>query len=156
FFDLGGHSLLATKLVAAVRARCGVELGVADVFENATVAGLAARVDELRASGVGAGLPAIVAGRHDEPSQMSAAQHRQWFQFRIDGPNPVNNVPFAARLTGPCDVEALASAVGDVVARHEILRTTYREIDGVPYQVVNPAGPVTVRRAAGSGEDWLQ
>ncbi|OMC45421.1 non-ribosomal peptide synthetase [Mycolicibacterium fortuitum] len=156
FFDLGGHSLLATKLVAAVRARCGVDLGVADVFENATVAGLAARVDELRASGEGAGLPAIVAGRHDEPSQMSAAQHRQWFQFRIDGPNPVNNVPFAARLTGPCDVEALASAVGDVVARHEILRTTYREIDGVPYQVVNPAGPVTVRRAAGSGEDWLQ
>ncbi|MEV0672114.1 amino acid adenylation domain-containing protein [Mycobacterium sp. NPDC050441] len=156
FFDLGGHSLLATKLVAAVRTRCGVDLGVADVFENATVAGLAARVDELRASGAGAGLPAIVAAQHDGPSQMSAAQHRQWFQFRIDGPNPVNNVPFAARLTGPCDVDALAAAVGDVVSRHEILRTTYREIDGVPYQVIHPTGPVTVRRADGSGEEWLQ
>ncbi len=156
FFDLGGHSLLATKLVAAVRTRCGVELGVADVFENATVAGLAAKVDELRASGLGAGLPAIVATAHDGPAQMSAAQHRQWFQFRIDGPNPVNNVPFAARLTGPCDVEALATAVSDVVARHEILRTTYREIDGVPYQLVHPAAPVTVRRADGAGEDWVQ
>ncbi|MGV0814441.1 amino acid adenylation domain-containing protein [Mycolicibacterium boenickei] len=155
FFDLGGHSLLATKLVAAVRARCGVELGVADVFENATVAGLAAKVDELRASGAGAGLPPIVATSHDGPAQMSAAQHRQWFQFRIDGPNPVNNVPFAARLTGPCDVEALATAVSDVVARHEILRTTYREIDGVPYQVVHPAAPVAVRRAEGSGEEWV-
>ncbi|MED5813070.1 amino acid adenylation domain-containing protein [Mycolicibacterium sp. 050232] len=156
FFDLGGHSLLATKLVAAVRTRCGVELGVADVFENATVAGLAAKVDELRDSGLGAGLPAIVATAHDGPAQMSAAQHRQWFQFRIDGPNPVNNVPFAARLTGPCDVEALASAVSDIVARHEILRTTYREIDGVPYQVVHPVAPVTVRRADGAGEDWVQ
>ena len=156
FFDLGGHSLLATKLVAAVRAHCGVELGVADVFENATVAGLAAKVDKLRDSGLGAGLPAIVATAHEGPSQMSAAQHRQWFQFRIDGPNPVNNVPFAARLTGPCDVEALATAVSDVVARHEILRTTYREIDGVPHQVIHPAGPVTVRRADGSGEDWVQ
>ncbi|KHO23833.1 peptide synthetase [Mycolicibacterium setense] len=156
FFDLGGHSLLATKLVAAVRARCGVELGVADVFENATVAGLAAKVDELRESGLGAGLPAIVATAHDGPAQMSAAQHRQWFQFRIDGPNPVNNVPFAARLTGPCDVEALVAAVSDVVARHEILRTTYREIDGVPYQVVHPVAPVTVRRADGAGEDWVQ
>ncbi|MEN4399541.1 amino acid adenylation domain-containing protein [Mycolicibacterium senegalense] len=156
FFDLGGHSLLATKLVAAIRSRCGVELGVADVFENATVAGLAAKVDELRDSGLGAGLPAIVATAHDGPAQMSAAQHRQWFQFRIDGPNPVNNVPFAARLTGPCDVEALASAVSDIVARHEILRTTYREIDGVPYQVVHPVAPVTVRRADGSGEDWVQ
>ncbi|WP_249383620.1 non-ribosomal peptide synthetase [Mycobacterium sp. DBP42] len=156
FFDLGGHSLLATKLVAAVRARCGVELGVADVFENATVAGLAAKVDELRDSGLGAGLPAIVATAHDGPAQMSAAQHRQWFQFRIDGPNPVNNVPFAARLTGPCDVEALTAAVSDIVARHEILRTTYREIDGVPYQVVHPVAPVTVRRADGVGEDWVQ
>ncbi|OLP02094.1 non-ribosomal peptide synthetase [Mycolicibacterium porcinum] len=156
FFDLGGHSLLATKLVAAVRTRCGVELGVADVFENATVAGLAAKVDELRASGLGAGLPAIVATAHDGPAQMSAAQHRQWFQFRIDGPNPVNNVPFAARLTGPCDVEALATAVSDVVARHEILRTTYREIDGVPYQVVHPVAPVVVRRADGAGEEWVQ
>ncbi len=155
FFDLGGHSLLATKLVAAVRTRCGVELGVADVFEHATVAGLAAKVDELRESGLGAGLPAIEATTHDGPSQMSAAQHRQWFQFRIDGPNPVNNVPFAARLTGPCDVEALAAAVGDVVARHEILRTTYREIDGVPYQVVHPAAPVPVRRADGTGDEWV-
>ncbi|WP_243858727.1 non-ribosomal peptide synthetase [Mycobacterium sp. DL440] len=156
FFDLGGHSLLATKLVAAVRTRCGVELGVADVFEHATVAGLAAKVDELRASGLGAGLPAIVPVPHEGPSQMSAAQHRQWFQFRIDGPNPVNNVPFAARLTGPCDVEALASAVSDVVARHEILRTTYCEIDGVPYQVVHAVTPVTVRRTDGAGEDWVQ
>ncbi|WP_441957360.1 amino acid adenylation domain-containing protein [Mycolicibacterium houstonense] len=155
FFDLGGHSLLATKLVAAVRTRCGVELGVADVFEHATVAGLAARVDELKASGAGAGLPAIVATAHEGPSQMSAAQLRQWFQFRVDGPNPVNNVPFAARLTGPCDPDALAAAVGDVVARHEILRTTYREIDGVPYQVVHPAAPVPVRRAEGDGEDWV-
>ncbi|OBG81987.1 non-ribosomal peptide synthetase [Mycobacterium sp. E802] len=156
FFDLGGHSLLATKLVAAVRTRCGVELGVADVFEHATVAGLAARVDELRASGVAGGWPAIVPTAHEGPAQMSAAQHRQWFQFRIDGPNPVNNVPFAARLTGPCDVEALAAAVSDVVARHEILRTTYREIDGVPYQIVHPAAPVAVRRADGEGEEWVQ
>ncbi|WP_218045908.1 non-ribosomal peptide synthetase [[Mycobacterium] fortunisiensis] len=156
FFDLGGHSLLATKLVAAVRSRCGVELGVADVFEHATVAGLAARVDELRAAGDGAVRPAIVATAHDGPSQMSAAQHRQWFQFRIDGPNPVNNVPFAARLTGPCDVDALAAAVSDVVARHEILRTTYREIDGVPHQVIHPAAPVPVRHLAGDGEKWLQ
>ena len=156
FFDLGGHSLLATKLVAAVRTRCGVELGVADVFEHATVAGLAARVDELRASGTGLSRPAITPTAHDGPAQMSAAQHRQWFQFRIDGPNPVNNVPFAARLTGPCDIDALDAAVGDVVARHEILRTTYREIDGAPYQVVHPAAPVTVRRAVGDDDAWLQ
>lgn len=156
FFDLGGHSLLATKLVAAVRARCGVDVGVQDIFEHATVSGLAAHVEALQASGATTGRPAIVAVPHDGPLQMSAAQLRQWFQFRIDGPNPVNNVPFAARLTGPCDVEALIASVDDVVARHEILRTTYREIDGAPYQVVHSSAPLTVRRARGAGAEWLQ
>ncbi|MGV9798973.1 amino acid adenylation domain-containing protein [Mycobacterium sp. NPDC003449] len=156
FFDLGGHSLLATKLVAAVRTRFGVDVGVQDVFEHATVSGLATHVDALLASGATTGRPGIVAVPHDGPLQMSAAQLRQWFQFRIDGPNPVNNVPFAARLTGPCDVDALIAAVGDVVERHEILRTTYREIDGAPYQIIHEAGPVPVRRAGGDGEDWVQ
>ncbi|MBU8821640.1 non-ribosomal peptide synthetase [Mycolicibacterium goodii] len=156
FFDLGGHSLLATKLVAAVRTRCGVDVGVQDIFEHATVSGLAAHIDELVASGASTGRPAIVAVPHDGPLQMSAAQLRQWFQFRIDGPNPVNNVPFAARLAGPCDVDALIAAVSDVVERHEILRTTYREIDGAPYQIVHPPAPVPVRQARGDGEEWLQ
>ncbi|WP_018599297.1 non-ribosomal peptide synthetase [Mycobacterium sp. 155] len=156
FFDLGGHSLLATKLVAAVRARCGVDVGVQDVFEYTTVSGLAARIEALRACGTSADRPVIVAVPHDGPLQMSAAQLRQWFQFRIDGPNPVNNVPFAARLSGPCDVELLIAAVNDVVERHEILRTTYREINGAPYQIVHPPAPLIVRRARGEDEDWLQ
>ncbi|OFJ51266.1 non-ribosomal peptide synthetase [Mycolicibacterium grossiae] len=156
FFDLGGHSLLATKLVAAVRAQCGVDVGVQDVFELATVADLAARVDELLATGGGSGRPPIEAIPHDGPLQMSAAQLRQWFQFRIDGPNPVNNIPFAARVTGPSDVTALIAALDEVVARHEILRTTYREIDGAPYQVVHPAAPLRVRRARGDSEQWLR
>jgi mycobactin peptide synthetase MbtE len=46
------------------------------------------------------------------------------------------------------------------VTRHEILRTTYVEIDGVPYQVVNPPAQVPVRRAvcddSADGEAWLQ
>lgn len=156
FFDLGGHSLLATKLVAAVRSRCGVDVGVQDVFEHATVSGLARHVDELTATGGASGRPGIVAIPHDGPMQMSAAQLRQWFQFRIDGPNPVNNIPFAARVTGPSDVEALVAAIDDVVERHEILRTTYREIDGAPHQVINPAAPLRVRRARGDGDEWLR
>ena len=48
FFDLGGHSLVATKLVTAIRSECGVELGIRDIFELATVGRLAERVDQLR------------------------------------------------------------------------------------------------------------
>ncbi|MEZ0053516.1 mycobactin peptide synthetase MbtE [Mycobacterium sp. MAA66] len=152
FFELGGHSLLATKLVAAIRARCKVDIGVREVFELGTVAELAARID----TGEVYDRPPLVATEHTGPSQMSASQLRQWFQYRIDGPGPVNNIPFAARVTGPCDVEAFVAALGDLVGRHEVLRTTYREIDGVPYQIVGDQAPLPVRRASGGDEQWLQ
>ncbi|RUP34248.1 MAG: amino acid adenylation domain-containing protein [Mycolicibacterium sp.] len=152
FFELGGHSLLATKLVAAIRARCNADIGVREVFELGTVAEIAARVD----TGAPRNRPPLLAVEHSGPRQMSASQLRQWFQYRIDGPGPVNNIPFAARITGPCDVDAFVSALGDLVERHEVLRTTYTEIDGVPYQVVNDPAPLPVRRARGADEEWLQ
>lgn len=151
FFELGGHSLLATKLVAAIRSRCKVDIGVREVFELGTVAELAARID----SGETHDRPPLVAIEHEGPRQMSASQLRQWFGYRIDGPGPVNNIPFAARITGPCDADAFVAALGDLVRRHEVLRTTYREIDGVPYQIVDHEAPLPVRQASGPDEQWL-
>lgn len=160
FFDLGGHSMLTTKLVAGVRSQCNADLGVREVFELGTVTKLAGLIDST--SDFTSQRPRLVAIPHDGPLQMSASQLRMWFQYRIDGPTPVNNIPFAARLTGPCDADAFVEAVRDVVGRHEVLRTTYREIDGVPYQIVNEAGPegpvdasVAVRRARGDDYAWL-
>lgn len=156
FFDLGGHSLLATKLVAELRARFGVDVGVRDIFENATVARLAAHLDTVAAGESGTTRPRLVAAPLDGPAPLSSSQLRSWFGYRIEGRSPINNIPFAARLTGPCDVDAFVAAIRDVVERHAILRTTYREIDGVPYQIVNPVADVPVRRARGDGEQWLQ
>jgi mycobactin peptide synthetase MbtE len=156
FFDLGGHSLVATRLVTAIRSECGVEVGIRDIFELATVGRIAERVDQLRCGQVERSRPKLIATAHDEPLPLSASQLRTWFAYRVEGPSPVNNIPFAAKLTGPWDVEAMIAAVGDIVARHEILRTTYLEIDGVPYQVVAPVSAIPVRRATGDGDDWLQ
>lgn len=156
FFDLGGHSLLATKLVSAARSRFGVEVGVREIFELATVSALAAYIDTVQADGPAPGRPRLTPTPHDGPTALSASQLRSWFAYQVDGPSPVNNIPFAAELRGPVDGDALALAVNDVVKRHEILRTTYREIDGVPYQIINPHTEIEVRRARGDGETWLR
>ncbi|ORB83494.1 non-ribosomal peptide synthetase [Mycobacterium kansasii] len=156
FFDLGGHSLVATKLVAAIRSECGVELGIRDIFELVTVGRLAERIAQLRSGAVTFKRPKLVKTSHDGPLSLSAAQLRSWFAYQIEGPSEVNNIPFAARLSGPCDVDALVAAAGDVVRRHEILRTIYSEIDGVPYQVVQPAAELPVRQASGESEQWLR
>ncbi|MEB3032889.1 mycobactin polyketide synthase MbtD [[Mycobacterium] nativiensis] len=156
FFDLGGHSLVATRLVASIRSEFGVEIGIRDVFESATVARLAQWIEGSASGAVTSTRPRLCSTSHDGPLPLSASQLRTWFAYQIEGPSEVNNIPFGARLRGPCDVDALTAALNDVVARHEILRTTYTSIDGVPYQVIEPVGAVPVRRATGTGELWLQ
>ncbi|GAB7029118.1 condensation domain-containing protein [Streptomyces sp. NPDC021749] len=73
------------------------------------------------------------------PAPLSRAQHRMWLMDRLGHDGASYSVPFATRLRGPLDVEALAAALTALVRRHEILRTRYVQRDGEPYQEVLPA-----------------
>ncbi|RQO39707.1 hypothetical protein DBV08_32330, partial [Rhodococcus sp. KBW08] len=64
------------------------------------------------------------------------------FLNRFDTTSSANNIPVAIRLSGSLDVAALQAAVSDVVARHEILRTVYPEVDGVGFQDILSADRV--------------
>jgi non-ribosomal peptide synthetase component F/thioesterase domain-containing protein/acyl carrier protein len=136
FFALGGYSLLAARVVARVRAVFGVELDVRAVFEAPSVGALAGRLAEAS----GDVRPPLAAEARPECIPLSYAQQRLWFSDRFGGPSPAYNVPFALRLTGALDVPALERALGDVVDRHESLRTVFVPAGDDPRQDVRPAG----------------
>ncbi|RYZ43248.1 MAG: non-ribosomal peptide synthetase [Myxococcaceae bacterium] len=133
FFALGGHSLLATQLVSRVRSTFQRELPLRALFEAPTVAALAQRID----SGVQARpLPSIPAmGASTAP--LSFAQQRLWFLDQLNPGDASYNIPTALRLKGRVDIEALRRAFEALVARHESLRTTFREHQGQATQHIH-------------------
>ncbi|MER7583147.1 amino acid adenylation domain-containing protein [Kitasatospora sp. NPDC097691] len=139
FFALGGHSLLATRVAFRLRDALGVELPLAQVFALRTPARLA----ELIETGYrGVELPPITPAPRTGPLPLSSAQQRLWFLDRLEPGSAEYLVPTVLRLTGRLDEQALGRALDRVVDRHEVLRTRYTEVDGVPVQVVDPPRPL--------------
>ncbi|MBV9774813.1 MAG: amino acid adenylation domain-containing protein, partial [Gemmatimonadetes bacterium] len=148
FFDLGGHSLLGVQLLARVRETFQVELPLPAVFQAPTIAELALLIGEAAHQEPGAvgaveapsnwRAPMIArrAGGGDPP--LSFAQERLWFVDRLQPGSTVYNLFAGLRLPGEMDEGALERAVGEIVRRHESLRTVFREVDGGPVQVIAP------------------
>ena len=130
FFALGGHSLLAVRLVARLRDELGRAVPVRAIFEHPRLGDLANTITNTP------GLQgAISAQSRPDRIPLSFAQRRAWLLHRLGG-DAAYNIPILLRLDGPLDIAALRAAIGDLVKRHEVLRTCILEQDGEPVQVV--------------------
>jgi amino acid adenylation domain-containing protein len=122
FFDLGGHSLMAVQLVARLRRELDVELSLRELFANPALSDFAALVARAGTTTMGAIVPAGRGG----PLPLSFAQQRLWFLDRLDhAAGAAYHMPAALRLSGALDRSALQAALDRLVARHEVLRTTF-------------------------------
>jgi NRPS condensation-like uncharacterized protein len=91
----------------------------------------------LKQNGAGGALKHAITRRatRDELS-LSFAQQRLWFLYQHDPDNPSRNQPKAIRLRGPLDVTSLQKVLDHLVARHEVLRTTFASGEPSPVQVI--------------------
>jgi amino acid adenylation domain-containing protein len=135
FFELGGHSLLATQIVARVRQQMGVELPLGSVFAMPSVEELARQLADAATA-----VPSdtrIPRAPRDRPLPLSFPQESVWFFQRLKPDMRSYNFQATVRIRGPVDAAALERALGEIVRRHEIFRTTFPAVDGVPRQVVH-------------------
>jgi amino acid adenylation domain-containing protein len=75
------------------------------------------------------------------PCPLSFAQQRLWFLDRLEPDSPLYNIHLAFRLEGALDLKAFQEALDMVVARHDVLRTTFSVVDGSPGQMIAPDRP---------------
>jgi amino acid adenylation domain-containing protein len=142
FFERGGQSLLATKVIARIRDRYGVDVPLRVIFEAPTPAGLA---DVLERSAFDT--PRVQPPRpvpRDQRLPLSFVQEGIWFIQWLAPESTAYNVPRALRVRGHLDVRTVEAVFAALERRHEILRTTFPDVDGMAVQVVHPPSGIPV------------
>ena len=132
FFHLGGHSLLAAQVLSRVWEVWRVSIPTRVLFESPSLRELALRIQALQ----GQRIPELPAKRDAHPP-LSPAQERLWFlnEFHQEE-RALYNIPAVIRLTGPLDPDRLTLALNALIARHEPLRSSFRNVEGAPVQTI--------------------
>ncbi len=91
-------------------------------------------------------LPIEVTGKKAYVFPTSSGQRRLWFLDQLKPGTSAYNLPIALRIEGPLDEGALQKALQEIVSRHEILRTTFDQIENDPIQIVSPSFEFKLKR----------
>lgn len=134
FFNLGGHSLLAMTVLDRIRVSTGVDLPMLSIFERPTVRQLAALVESLATGQSQAPVGPASGMGHEYP--LTPGQEAIWVADCLLPGNPAYNVPLITSIKGPVNTQILDQCLRGVIARHDILRSSYR-FDGLsPVHVI--------------------
>ncbi|MFE6751077.1 amino acid adenylation domain-containing protein [Kitasatospora purpeofusca] len=164
FFAVGGHSLSAVRAASLLAAEFRLPITARALFDHPTVALLSAFLDGWAAAATAAGrtdtpapdgpaatAPVPLVRRSEAGAPLSATQRRMWLLSQLHPDNAVYNLSYAFRVGGELDAAVLEAALGDLVARHEALRTVVDVHEEQPRQRVLPA--LAVRLAVERPED---
>ncbi|MCQ8242265.1 amino acid adenylation domain-containing protein [Rhizosaccharibacter radicis] len=140
FFELGGHSLLSVRLLSRIGQVFNTRLKLATLFATPVLRDLAAAIEAESRRRDGNAIPAVAPAARAARLPLSHAQQRLWFLAQLDAAHGANyHLVLDSRLRGRLDADALASALGRLIDRHESLRTVFLSDRGEPYAALLPA-----------------
>ncbi len=145
FFALGGHSLLAMQVISRLRQAYQLKLPWGSLFAAPTVAELEKLIVRDRQTNLGQIVPVIAPiSQKQTEFPLSFAQARLWLIDQLVGKNAIYNMPFAVRLVGNLNINALERSIREIVQRHASLRTNFRVVQGLTIQVINPTATISL------------
>ncbi|WP_306373041.1 surfactin non-ribosomal peptide synthetase SrfAA [Bacillus subtilis] len=133
FFETGGHSLKAMTLLTKIHKETGVEIPLQYLFEHPTIAALAEEADHRESREFSVIEPA----EKQEHYPLSLAQQRTYIVSQLEDAGVGYNMPAAALLEGPLDIQKLERAFQGLIRRHESLRTSFVLENSTPRQKIH-------------------
>jgi len=144
-YEIGLHSLLVAQLAWKVEQDFGATLAYREIFEGPTIAELAEKVNSKAQPVASNAIAPILPVAANLESPLSFAQESVWFLEKLHPENRAYQFQAVLSLKGRLDRRALQNSLNALVARHEILRTSFPVKEGRPFQRVHAPRPADLR-----------
>ncbi|HEX7736861.1 MAG TPA: amino acid adenylation domain-containing protein, partial [Ktedonobacteraceae bacterium] len=140
FFELGGNSLLIAQVTARIESALGIRIPPAAFFAEPSISGLAQYIEQHASSDfiVSTALEIPVLTRDGQLFPVSFSQERVWFLQELEPDNKAYHAQAVFRFNGKLNINALERSLQAIFHRHEIFRTTFPVVEGVPHQQIHP------------------
>lgn len=134
FFDLGGNSLKMIAIASNIHKKLKKQVEIKTLFDLLTIRQVAAYLSEVNQT---SGLEEIKPAVEAEHYPMTPAMANVYMLSQFKNIDVVYNIANGLRLTGQVDVDRIRQCAQELVDRHEILRTSFINVDGEPRQRIN-------------------
>ncbi|OXA89998.1 non-ribosomal peptide synthetase [Flavobacterium hercynium] len=134
FFALGGHSLNAVKLIGLVSKELSFTISLKTIFDYPTIETLANHLQDLKQDQA----MALTTAETKSFYNVTPSQYNIWLASQQEKGSIAYNMSAAYHVTGTLNVQGIEDAIKKIISKYEILRTNFIEIDGLPFQKINP------------------
>jgi len=135
FFSLGGNSLNAVKLINRIQEDLSFKISLKTIFDYSSIGTLAAFLETKEKNQV----VTIPTAAIKDYYNLTPAQHTIWLASQQQHMSIAYNMAAAYHIIGDFDIDIIKTAINRSIQRHEILRTNFVELNGTPFQKINPS-----------------